>query len=113
LALAYVPIQADRAFKPKVVEPGEPDNPFNGRIYRQYQRLLRFAIHYRWIWIVATVILLVFSVYGYRFIKQGFFPDLSYNQLSSRKSSKAQKGHRLIVCVLRLSKKIWPVWKNI
>jgi multidrug efflux pump subunit AcrB len=27
------------------------------------------------------VILLVFSVYGYRFIKQGFFPDLSYNQL--------------------------------
>ena len=81
LALAYVPIQADRAFKPKVVEPGEPDNPFNGRIYRQYQRLLRFAIHYRWIWIVATVILLVFSVYGYRFIKQGFFPDLSYNQL--------------------------------
>ena len=63
------------------VEPGEPDNPFNGRIYRQYQRLLRFAIHYRWIWIVATVILLVFSVYGYRFIKQGFFPDLSYNQL--------------------------------
>lgn len=74
LALAYVPIQADRAFKPKVVEPGEPDNPFNGRIYRQYQRLLRFAIHYRWIWIVATVILLVFSVYGYRFIKQGFFP---------------------------------------
>ena len=55
--------------------------PFNGRIYRQYQRLLRFAIHYRWIWIVATVILLVFSVYGYRFIKQGFFPDLSYNQL--------------------------------
>jgi len=31
--------------------------------------------------IAATVILLVFSVYGYRFIKQGFFPDLSYNQL--------------------------------
>ena len=62
------------AFKPKVSNRENPIIRSNGRIYRQYQRLLRFAIHYRWIWIVATVILLVFSVYGYRFIKQGFFP---------------------------------------
>ena len=81
LALAYVPIQADRAFKPKPVEPGESDNPFNGRIYRKYQGLLKFSIYYRWVFIVATVILLLVSVYGYRFIQQGFFPDLSYNQL--------------------------------
>lgn len=27
------------------------------------------------------MILLIVSVYGYRFIQQGFFPDLSYNQL--------------------------------
>lgn len=81
LALAYVPIQADRAFKPKPVEPGESDNPFNGHIYRKYQGLLKFSIYYRWVFIVATVILLLVSVYGYRFIQQGFFPDLSYNQL--------------------------------
>ena len=81
LALAYVPIQADRAFKPKPVGPGESDNPFNGRVYRKYQGLLKFSIYYRWVFIVATVILLIVSVYGYRFIQQGFFPDLSYNQL--------------------------------
>lgn len=81
LALAYVPIQADRAFKPKPVKPGETDNPFDGKIYRKYQGFLKFSVYYRWIFILATVILLVFSVYGYRFIKQGFFPDLSYNQL--------------------------------
>lgn len=81
LALAYVPIQADRAFKPKPVKPGETDNPFDGKVYRKYQGFLKFSVYYRWIFILATVILLVFSVYGYRFIKQGFFPDLSYNQL--------------------------------
>lgn len=81
LALAYVPVQADRAFSPRAVGRGEADNPFNGRIYRQYQRLLRFAVRHRWSWIVATVLLLAFSVYGYRFVRQGFFPDLSYNQL--------------------------------
>lgn len=81
LALAYVPIQADRSFKNQVVKPGEEENPFNGRIYRKFQSVLKSAVYYRWIWIIAVVILLVISVYGFRFIKQGFFPDLSYNQL--------------------------------
>ena len=81
LALAYVPIQADRAFRAQPVKSGEESNPFDGRIYRQYQRFLRFSVYHRWGFVVATVVLLLVSVYGYRFIRQGFFPDLSYNQL--------------------------------
>lgn len=81
LALAYVPIQADRAFKAQPVKDGEAGNPFDGRIYRKYQGLLKFSVYHRWAFIVATVVLLAVSVYGYRFIRQGFFPDLSYNQL--------------------------------
>ena len=84
LALAYVPIQADRAFKSKVVSPtgnSEESNPFNGRIYQGFQKVLRFAIFYRWGLLTVIVALLLVSVWGFRFIKQGFFPDLSYNQL--------------------------------
>lgn len=83
LALAYVPIQADRAFKQKPQQAGAPadTNPFDGPIYRGFQRVLKFAVFYRWGLLVATIIMLVVSVWGYRFIKQGFFPDLSYNQL--------------------------------
>ena len=81
LALAYVPIQADRAFRAQPVKSGEESNPFDGRIYRQYQRFLKFSVYHRWGFVVATVLLLLVSVYGYRFIRQGFFPDLSYNQL--------------------------------
>lgn len=79
LALAYVPVQADRAFKQRAVASGE--NPFNGPVYRGFRRTLRFALLYRWALIGVTVALLLVSVFGYRFIKQGFFPDLSYNQL--------------------------------
>lgn len=83
LALAYVPIQADRAFKqkPQAAGSGEQANPFNGRVYRDFQSVLKFAVFYRWGLLIATVILLAVSVWGFRFIKQGFFPDLSYNQL--------------------------------
>lgn len=83
LALAYVPIQADRAFKQNIHKPGElqNDNPFNGRVYQSFQRMLRFAVYYRWGLVTVTVVLLAVSFWGFRFIKQGFFPDLSYNQL--------------------------------
>lgn len=83
LALAYVPIQADRAFKQKVRETGDMQdvNPFDGRIYRGFRQVLTFAVFYRWAIMAVTVLLLFVSVWGFRFIKQGFFPDLSYNQL--------------------------------
>lgn len=83
LALAYVPIQADRAFKQKTQRAGTPadTDPFNGRIYRGFKSVLRFAVFYRWGLLIATVVMLAVSVWGFGFIKQGFFPDLSYNQL--------------------------------
>lgn len=84
LALAYVPIQADRAFKqpsPEQQQKYREKDPFDGRFYSGYKRMLRFSVVYRWWLIAAIVLLLAVSVYGFRFIRQGFFPDLSYNQL--------------------------------
>lgn len=80
LALAYVPIQADRAFKS--CSPTDAQQAmFTGRLYRIYRSILQFSILHRWRVISATVLLLALSVWGYGFIQQGFFPDLSYNQL--------------------------------
>lgn len=81
LALAYVPIQADRAFKQKVVPAGEEKDPFAGRVYQGFRSVLKFSVYYRWILVAATVAMLAVSVFAFRFIRQGFFPDLSYNQL--------------------------------
>ena len=59
LALAYVPIQADRALR----------------------KTLQFSVRHRVGVIGGIVLLLVVSIYLFRFVQQGFFPDLSYNQL--------------------------------
>lgn len=80
LALAYVPIQADRALKAKGKAVTE-EQMYSGRVYRSYRGALSFSLRYRWGLVIAIVILLGISVWGFRFIKQGFFPDLSYNQL--------------------------------
>ena len=80
LALVYVPIQADKVFKIKPIEFSQKEDPFSGKIYQNYQKLLKFSIHYRWSFIGVTIALLAVSIYGFQFIRQGFFPDLSYNQ---------------------------------
>ena len=80
LALAYVPIQADRSLKAKG-KPVSDEDMYKSRVYRSYRGALKFSLRFRWGLILAIVILLAVSVWGFRFIKQGFFPDLSYNQL--------------------------------
>jgi len=81
LALAYVPIQAERYLR---VKPGEEKNDeerYNTRVYRVFRRVLQFSVEHRVAVLTGVVGLLVISLYMYRFIQQGFFPDLSYNQL--------------------------------
>lgn len=80
LALAYVPIQADRILKPKG-KPISEEVLYQKRVYRFYRNILRFSVHYRWFIVLGITVLLLISAWAARFIRQGFFPDLSYNQL--------------------------------
>lgn len=81
LALAYVPIQADRSFKQQPASAGAEKDPFSGKIYQRFRSVLTFSVYHRWGVVIAVVAMLVVSVFAFRFIRQGFFPDLSYNQL--------------------------------
>lgn len=80
LAMVYVPIQADRVLKPKG-KPESEEEIYKKRVYRIYRDILQFSVRFRWIVVLALVVLLLVSVWAFRFIPQGFFPDLSYNQL--------------------------------
>ncbi len=80
LALAYAPLQADRVLKIKGKTVSEKEL-YRRSVYRMYRNALQFSIYNRWPVVIAIVVLLVVSVWGFRFIRQGFFPDLSYNQL--------------------------------
>nr|WP_284154971.1 efflux RND transporter permease subunit [Algicella marina] len=46
-----------------------------GRLRRGFHRLLRAAMHFRWLTIVITLAVFALSIFGMRFVEQQFFPN--------------------------------------
>lgn len=79
LALTHVPLLASRWLK----ESKQQDNipMYSGGIYRILRASLTFGLHHRFIMLAIGLILVIGSIIGYKYIKQGFFPDMTYDQL--------------------------------
>ena len=50
-------------------------------IYATLRSALRFGLAHRWSFVFAMTGLLLLSVFGYQYMRQGFFPDMVYDQL--------------------------------
>lgn len=100
LALLHVPLMANRKLHPTPAAPtggdesatttGDASAPANGNgservyqgwAYRTLRQLLVFGLSHRWSMVIAMVGLLLLSLVGFRFMRQGFFPDMVYDQL--------------------------------
>lgn len=81
LALVHVPLMADKRLFPKVVVAQGEDGRYRGRGYVLLRCLLCFCLRHRIATIVSLVVLFGLSLGGYRLMKQGFFPDMVYDQL--------------------------------
>jgi multidrug efflux pump subunit AcrB len=79
LSLVYVPIQADRIVKIKEDRVGK--DPYDNGFYRALRSVLTWTLHNRSLTIGAITLLMIAAVGCYRFLPQGFFPDMDYNQL--------------------------------
>ena len=79
LALIHVPLMANRWLKPKK----DADNRqlYSGRIYDWLRTALRFSLRHKFSSILVATALVGLSVLGYGHMKQGFFPDMVYDQL--------------------------------
>ena len=53
------------------------EDPYNGVIYRLYRQALDVALRFRWSTVVFMVAILFVSLYGFKYVKQGFFPSTS------------------------------------
>lgn len=80
LALVHVPLMADSCLKSDPSGQGEA-SLYDGRIYAWLRASLNFALRHRVSSILIAVVLVGLSAYGYRFMRQGFFPDMEYDQL--------------------------------
>ena len=82
LALTHAPIMADRYLHPAVASRQAGGKPsYNGKVYAALRRVLHFGLAHRWTAVGIVVGLLVLSGIGFRFMRQGFFPDMVYDQL--------------------------------
>ena len=80
LALTHIPIHADSYLKVKAAT-GDDKDPFDSKAYRMLRKVLDYVLHHKTATVVLAVVLLAVSAWCYRFIPQGFFPDMVYDQL--------------------------------
>ncbi len=80
LSLTHIPLYADKRFKE--VKAGESITElYSGKIYVIFRKVLGFMLNHKVLTVSLTIILLLLSGFSFRYVKQGFFPDLSYSQL--------------------------------
>jgi len=79
LALTHVPLMADLWLKK--TKNKENAQLYSGGVYRLLRSMLTFGLRHRWAMILCGIMLIAGSVIGYGYIKQGFFPDMTYDQL--------------------------------
>ena len=83
LALVHVPLMADRILHPEIsaTTAASGKRVYEGKIYAVLRSLLTFSLAHRWSFVFTMIALVLLSVFSYRFMKQGFFPDMVYDQL--------------------------------
>ncbi len=80
LALVHVPLMANRMLKaPK--KTANEEHVYNGIAYRWLHSALVFSLRHRISAVVCALAFVLLSVWGYKYMHQGFFPNMAYDQL--------------------------------
>lgn len=82
LALVHVPLMADKMLKGgKYEKAGSGESMYDGLIYRFLRKALTYSIRHKFASIVLALVLIGGALWGYKYMRQGFFPDMTYSQL--------------------------------
>jgi multidrug efflux pump subunit AcrB len=79
LALTFIPIHADTFLKIKKLS--QDKDPYNSKFHQILRSTLRWVLTHRAWSLSIGITLVAISCFCFRFVKQGFFPDMTYNQL--------------------------------
>ncbi|MDY3978932.1 MAG: efflux RND transporter permease subunit [Tidjanibacter sp.] len=79
LALVYVPIEADKRIKIKPEKAGR--NPYDSKIYNALRRTMEWSLTHRTIVLGGALVLVLASVWCFRYLPREFFPDMEYEQI--------------------------------
>jgi multidrug efflux pump subunit AcrB len=75
-AVTVTPLLGVMFLKPPELKPGDKEaDPYAGRLYGSYRRLLRGAIRLRWLTVTIVLVVFAVSLWGFRYVDQSFFPN--------------------------------------
>jgi len=75
-SITITPLLSCLMFKPlPAASASATKDPYAGFFFRSYRTLLRLALRLRWAVVIACVAALLASLYGFRHVKQSFFPS--------------------------------------
>lgn len=79
LALVHVPLMCNRMIKtPKVDEQG--GEMYSGKVYKYQKAAVKYCLKHRFLMLIFMVASVVLAAIGYPIMRQGFFPDMVYDQ---------------------------------
>lgn len=82
LALVHVPLMADKMLKGAKYEKADTGKSmYDGWLYRFLRKVLTYSIKHKFASIVLALALIGGAIWGYKYMRQGFFPDMTYSQL--------------------------------
>jgi len=82
LALVHVPLMADRMLKGAKYEKADSsESLYAGWVYRFLRKALTYSIKHKFASIVLAQALIGGALWGYKYMRHGFFPDMTYSQL--------------------------------
>lgn len=55
-------------------------DPYDTKFYRAFRKFLERAIKHKYITILVTLIIFFASVFGFKYVRKSFFPDMKYKQ---------------------------------
>ena len=120
LALVHVPLMANRRLHPTVEVSVTGKREYKGRTYALLRTALYFGLAHRWSFVLAMAALLGLSIFGYGYMRQGFFPDMVYDQLymeyklpEGNNSTRVARDLREIEVYLKTRKEITHVTASI
>lgn len=79
LALVHVPIMCNKWLKSSNKD--DSGELYTSPVYVYLRKVLNFGLRHRLFSIGVAIVLVALSIWGYKYMKHGFFPDMVYDQL--------------------------------
>ena len=115
-AMIQTPFMAANFYKKNLPQTKKSKDPFDTPFYRMFRQLIQYALSHKIIFVASSVIILIVSLYSFKFVKFEFMPLLDYDQfIIEYKLPKGKDINSLEKDILEISNEIitWDEVENV